>query len=112
MIPPHTTTYKLTAEDESGQAATAATTVLVGPPRTKLLEVSVNKIEVKKGEMVTLCFKAVNATSYDVGRLRPAAVNSPGHACFADFPQQTKTYKVQVSGPGGTDSEKVTVKVQ
>ena len=93
-------------------------TVEVGPPRTRILEVSISKLEVSPGEEILLCFKAVNASNYDVGKLRPAMtakgpiIPTPEYGCFNDRPAKTKTYLVKVSGPGGTDSESVTVRVK
>jgi hypothetical protein len=87
----------------------------VGPPRPHIIEVSVNKLQVKPGEQLLLCFKARNASAFDVGGLRPAAlgiVPTPERGCFGDRPAKTKTYVVKVSGPGGDDSEAVTVKVR
>lgn len=118
IAPPHTTKYILTAEDEQGAMVSESFTVEVGPPRTKILEVSVNKLEVGPGEEILLCFKAVNAANFDVGKLRPAMtakgpmLATPERGCFSDRPAKTTTYTVKVSGPGGSDSESVTVKVR
>ena len=118
IVPAHTTTYHLTAEDDKGQAAIASADVEVGPPRPKLVDVSVNKLQVKPGELVTLCFKAQNATNYDVGDLKPVALGlgqtiaTPERGCFGDYPRKTRSYVLKVTGPGGEDSEKVTVVVK
>mgnify|MGYP000903300014 FL=1 len=118
VVPPHTTTYHLTAEDAQGQALTAETTIVVGPPTPKLVDVSVNKLEVRPGELVTLCFKARNAANYEVSGMKPAVaglgqvIPTPERGCFADHPRQTRNYVVKVTGPGGEDSETVTVVVK
>jgi hypothetical protein len=118
IAPAFTTKYVLTAEDAKGAVVSESFTVEVGPGRTKILEVSVSKLEVQPGEEILLCFKAVNASNYDVGKLRPAMtakgpiLPTPERGCFNDRPSKTKTYVVKVSGPGGTDSESVTVKVK
>ena len=122
VAPQHTTKYTLTAEDSHGLAVSESTTINVGPPRPKLLEVSVNKLKVSMGELVTLCFKATHATGYDVGGLKPipvrvgsgqgVAIATPERGCFGDRPRKTTTYVVKVTGPGGEDSEKVTVTVK
>lgn len=118
VVPPHTTTYHLTAEDAQGQTTTAEAVIEVGPPRPKLVDVSISKVEVSPGEMVTLCFKAQNATNYDVGGMKPVqaglgeVIPSPERGCFADRPRETRTYVIKVTGPGGEDSEKVTVVVK
>ena len=118
VIPPHTTTYTLTAEDKDGQAATQSVVIEVGPARPKLIDVSVSKLEVDPGELVTVCFKAQNATNFDGGALKPLTVgqgqviNTPEQGCFGDRPRKTTAYVVKVTGPGGEDSEKVTVTVK
>jgi hypothetical protein len=122
VIPPHTTKYILTAEDAVGQAVSESATIEVGPARPKLVDVSVNKLEARRGELITICFKARNATNFDVGGLKPVtvqvgggqgqAIATPEHGCFADHPRKTTTYVVKVTGPGGEDSEKVTVTVK
>jgi hypothetical protein len=119
VVPPHTTKYTLTAEDAQGQTASQTAVIEVGPARPKLVDISVNKLEVAPGETVTLCFKAQNATNYDVGGLKPAAdaalgtvIATPEQGCFADHPRKTTTYVVKVTGPGGEDSEKLTVTVK
>lgn len=122
VIPRHTTTYALTAEDAQEHSASASTVIEVGPARPKLVNISINKLQVAPGELITLCFKAQNATNYDVGGLKPVAVQvgggqgqaiaTPERGCFADHPRKTTTYIVKVKGPGGEDSEKVTVTVK
>jgi hypothetical protein len=122
VVPPHTTRYVLTAEDAAGQTISQAATIEVGPAKPKLLDVSINKLEASPGELITLCFKARNATNYDVGGLKPATVQvgggqgamlaTPERGCFADHPHKTTTYVVRVTGPGGEDSERVTVVVK
>lgn len=118
VIPPHTTRYVLTAEDTTGQAVSQSATIEVGPAKPKLVDVSVNKLEAKAGELITLCFKARNATNYDVGGLKPVTMGAartivtPERGCFGDHPRKTTTYVVKVTGPGGEDSERVTVVVK
>ena len=122
VIPPHTTRYVLTAEDAVGQAVSQSATIEVGPARPKLVDVSVNKLRATAGEVITLCFKARNATNFDVGGLKPVTVQvgggqgqmiaTPERGCFADRPRKTTTYVVKVMGPGGEDSERVTVVVR
>jgi hypothetical protein len=118
IAPAHTTKYVFTAQDDKGAVVSESLTVEVGPGRTKILEVSIDKLEVRPGEEILLCFKAVNASNYDVGKLRPAMtakgpiLPTPERGCFNDRPAKTKTYVVKVSGPGGSDSESVTVKVK
>lgn len=112
VAPAQTTTYTLTAEDAQGHTATQSVEIRVGPPRPKIIEVSVNKMEVAPGEMVVVCYKAANAVAVDVAPGRLMTAKSMEHACYSDKPAHTTTYHVKVTGGGGqTDSEQVTVKV-
>jgi hypothetical protein len=120
--PATSTTYTLIAEGEDGRAVSESVRVEVGPPKAKIIEVSVNKLEVSPGEQVVICYKAQNATAVDSGGLRAPMLSvgggqgtmksSPNHGCYADHPRATKTYLVRVTGPGGSDSESVTVHVK
>jgi hypothetical protein len=105
------TTYTLTA---SRGSATVSQTVTVtpGPPRMQLIEVSINKLEVAKGEQVMVCYKARNASEVNV---RPGVwvTHQPDSGCVQDKPQADTTYLVTAMGPGGQrDSERVTAKVR
>jgi hypothetical protein len=122
IAPAHTTKYTLIAQSAAGDTVRESAIVEVGPARPKLIDISVNKLEVAKGEQIVLCFKAQNASNYDVGGLRPVSVQTgggmgqviatPERGCFVDHPRKTTTYIVKVTGPGGMDSEKVTVTVK
>lgn len=112
VAPAQTTTYTLTAEDGSGHSVSQSVEVRVGPPKAKIIEVSVNKLEVKAGELVTVCYKAANATAVDAGPGKFVTPRGMDRGCFTDNPRRTTTYHVQITGAGGSaDSEKVTVKV-
>lgn len=112
VVPPRTTNYTLIAEDAQGKSVSASTSVEVGPAKPKLVDISINKLQVGPGEQVVLCFKAQNATSYDAGIMKPISVVSPSRGCFADNPRKTTTYSLKVRGPGGEDSERATVTVR
>jgi hypothetical protein len=118
VIPAHTTTYTLIAEDAKGELLSQSTTIEVGPARPKLVDISVNKLEVAPGEQVVVCLKAQHTTSFDVGALKPLSalggrlLPSTDRRCFSDHPRKTTAYLVKAMGPGGMDSEKITVKVK
>ncbi|HEV2689565.1 MAG TPA: hypothetical protein VGV35_13475 [Bryobacteraceae bacterium] len=115
IAPSKETTYTLTAEGEDGQPVAQSVTVKVGAPRPKIIEVSVNSLNVHAGEQVSVCYHVKNATSVKVvpGRSLNLAVASSGHGCWADRPARTTTYTVTAYGAGGaTDTEHVTVHVK
>lgn len=112
IAPLKPTTYTLTAAAAAGPAASQSLTVEVGPPRTKILEVSVNSLSVKAGEEVSVCFKAENARSVEIGPGRRVRGGDPAHDCVIHRPARTTTYTVTALGPNGMrDTESVTVKV-
>ncbi len=112
VTPTATTTYTLTAK-RGDQKVSQSVTVTSGPPALKLIEVSVNKLEVKPGEQVIVCYKAQNATRVDIKPGTYMTSRSPDGACVTDNPTKTTTYVVTASGAGGqSDSERVTVKVK
>jgi hypothetical protein len=112
VSPRESTTYTLTAANESGQEVTQTVRVDVGAPGPKILDVNVNRLSVPPGGLVTICYEAHNATDASI---TPGAFKrppDPNRGCFSDKPKKTTTYVVKVMGPGGqTDTQKVTVKV-
>jgi hypothetical protein len=112
VTPKETTTYTLTAEGESGPPATSALTVTLGPPKVKIINVTVSSLSVKAGEAVSLC--------YDVHFARSVTISPIGfhggagnHACAMVQPRKTTTYLVSAVGPAGDkDEQPVTVTVQ
>lgn len=104
-------TYTLTAR-RGNQSVSKSVTVAPGPPAVKLLEVTISGTVVARGQPVTVCFKARNATRVTI---QPGAWMKPFDnevGCSQDTPAKDTTYIVTASGPGGEDSERVTVKVK
>jgi hypothetical protein len=105
-------TYTLTAS-RGEQRVTQSVTVAPGPPAVKIIEVSINRLEVSRGEDVTVCYKVKNAATVTV---TPGAWINPHDArfgCVRDQPKQATTYVVTATGPdGNTDTERVTAKVK
>ncbi len=109
--PARETTYTLTASRGSLNASQSVT-VTPGPPRMKLIEVSISKLEIAAGETVTVCYKARNASEVTI---HPGVymIHRPDSGCVSDQPQADTTYVVTAAGPGGQeDSERVTAKVR
>lgn len=112
VTPTATTTYTLTAEGAAGPPATKELTFTVGPPRVKIVDVTVSALTVKPGDLVSLCFHARDATSVEISPLHFHARN-PNESCVTDTPRQTTNYVVTATGAAGSkDQEHVTVTVK
>jgi hypothetical protein len=112
--PAVTTRYTLTATDSEGRSASKSATIEVGPAKPAgphIVEVTINKIDIARGEPVVVCYNVKNAISV---KITPgeAIRASAERGCVTDKPAATTTYQVVATGEGGqTDSERVTVKV-
>jgi hypothetical protein len=111
VSPAADTTYKLTAEGDDGQAVTRELKVAVGAARAKIVNVNVSALEVKPGDLVSVCYTVENAravTIEPIGFRRASA----GKGCATDQPRKSTTYTISAVGAGGDkDQERVTVKV-
>jgi hypothetical protein len=106
--PAQTTTYTLTAEGDTGTAKQDVT-VTIGPAKAHIVEVRVSSLDVKRGDPVSICYKAQNARNV---RVEPALSPSQTPNCGIAHPAATTTYTVTATGPAGDqDHERVTVKV-
>ena len=112
VSPTADTTYKLTARGADGQTVTRELKVKVGVARARLVNVTVSALEVKAGELVSLCYTVENARAVTVDPIGFRA-GSAGKGCAKDQPAKSTTYTVSAVGAGGEkDSESVTVQVK
>ncbi len=104
-------TYTLTARRGS-ETVSQSVTVAPGPPAVKLIDVTVSSAQVAPGGEVTVCFHAKNATRVTIrpGQWVPPHDDAVG--CARDTPKHDTTYVVTASGPGGSDVQRVPVKVK
>jgi len=115
IAPSKETTYALTAEGADGQPVEQSVTVKIGAPVPRIIEVSVNAINVHPKEQVNICYQVKNAATVKVapGRSLNTGVVAPGRGCAVDMPVKTTTYTVTAIGTDGkTDTEHVTVTVK
>jgi len=113
IAPVQTTEYALTAENADGQKVSKSVTVQVGPSAPKILSVTLSAAEVASGDVVTICYKAENATSVTVTPSDNSVPNPPSTGCVTVKPRATTTYTVTARGAGGQiDTEKPIVKVR
>jgi hypothetical protein len=104
---------KLTANGGNG-SVTQALDIAPGAPRVQIVEVSINSVEVKRGEPVMVCVKAKNAAKLEIapGEWRPEG-RSQGFGCIEHHPISTTTYVVTATGvDGAVDTERVTARVK
>ena len=112
--PVATTRYTLTATDSQGRTASKSATIEVGAPKPAgphIIEVTINKLDIARGDPVVVCYNVRNATSVTITPGQ-ATKESADRGCVTDKPTANTTYQVVATGAGGqTDSERVTVKV-
>jgi hypothetical protein len=112
ISPIETTTYTLVAEDGAARTSSQAVTVTVTAGLPHFKDLSISSKEVSPGQLVTFCFKAVNATAVRGGPGRFLRKGEPDNDCLADNPRKTTTYRLVIQGAGGqTDEAKITVNV-
>lgn len=111
--PTATTDYKLIAEGADGHQVSNNLTIVVGGAAPDIYDFSVNTMTVKRGQQVSVCFKAKNATSVTGGPGKFFLKAKPTGDCLMDTPKKTTRYEITVTGAGGDAvTRDVTVKVQ
>jgi len=112
LVPAKEMTLTLTAT-RGAERVSQSTTIRPGAPAVKIIEVSINRIDVARGQTVTVCYKTKNAKTVTIEPGSWIEPHSPEAGCVAHHPQQTTTYTVTATGPGGdTDVEHVTARVK
>ena len=84
----------------------------VGAPRAKIVNVNVSALEVKAGDLVSVCYTVEHARAVTIEpigfRGGPA-----GKGCATDHPENRGTYTISALGADGEkDQERVTVRVK
>jgi hypothetical protein len=106
------TTYRLTAEGADGKAVTRELKVAVGAGRVRIVNVTVSALEVKAGDLVSVCYAVENARVVTIDPLRFRG-GSARKGCVTDQPWKSTTYTISAVGAGGEkDQERVTVRVK
>ena len=113
VSPTKNTTYTLTAQNAAGVKVTATTSATIGPPIVKILEVSVNTLNIHAGEAFPFCVTARHAVSWQLSAGRWRTAPGPAGGCGVDHPTKTTTYVITAVGAlGETDTERVTATVK
>jgi hypothetical protein len=111
--PTQTTSYTLTAEGADGSKTSNNVTIVVGGLPPDIYDFSVNTMTVKRGQQVSVCFKARNAASVSGGPGKFFLKGKPAGDCLMDAPKKTTRYEITVTGSSGeTASRDVTVTVK
>jgi hypothetical protein len=111
VSPTADTTYKLTAEGEDHQAVTRELKVMVGAARAKIVNVNVSALQVKPGDLVSVCYTVEHARAVSIDPIRFRRAGA-AKGCATDQPRKSTTYTISAIGAGGDkDQESVTVKV-
>jgi hypothetical protein len=112
QIPTRAAIYTLTAARGNDRVSQSVTVTPV-PPKVKLVEVSINKLDFAPGETATVCYKARNAVGVTIKPGVWIEPHRPDLGCISDQPQRSTTYVVTATGTRGeTDSERVTARVK
>jgi len=112
FVPSKESALTLTAS-RGAEQVTQTIRLKPGPAQVKLLQVSINKIQVAPGEQITVCYKAQNAASVTIKPGQPYGPQTPALGCIEDHPKATTTYVLTATGASGeADTEKVTAKVK
>ena len=110
--PASNTTYPLHAKGKDGRRVTQTVEVATGITRLKFLDLAINASQVKRGGLVSFCFKAQGATSVAGGPGHFQKGGLPAGDCLVAQPRASTTYQLTIGGAGGqTDTERMTVKV-
>ncbi len=112
VAPERTTTFRLTASDESGNRISEAFTVKVNPAPPRIVAIDLSSQSVKRGQPVMVCVEVRNALSV---RLDPPgfAFSPDAKSCRTWIPVRPQTYTLTATGSGGrTDRERFTIRVK
>jgi len=111
VSPTAETTDKLTAQGADGKSDTKELKVTVGAARAKIVNVNVSALEVKAGDLVSVCYTVSGAHAVTIDPLRYRG--GPGKGCATDQPRKSTTYTITALGTSGDkDQERVTVHVK
>ncbi len=111
IAPEHDTTYTLTAVGPDAKPVTRQLKISVGAAHVKIVNLNVSALQVRPGELVSVCYTVENARSVEIAPIGYRGSGPKG--CATDQPYQSKTYTVRALGAGGgKDEEHVKVEVK
>jgi len=112
VTPTEDTTYTLSAQTPGGKPVTREVKISTGAARARIVNVNISALEVKPGDLVSVCYMVENARSVTIDPLKHRGGAEP-KGCATDTPRKSTTYTITATGAGGeTDQERVTVRVK
>lgn len=108
VSPTTTTTYVLTAKNDTS-SETATATVTVTNPQVQILTCTATPMNIMQGESATLIFATVNATTVSIS---PGIGNVAMSGSVVVSPMTTTTYTITATGAAGTTAATCNVSVQ
>ena len=110
--PEHETTYLLTAVGPDGKEVTRDLKIGIGAAKVKIVNLNVSALQVKPGDMVSVCYTVANAQAVEITPIGYHG-GQKNKGCATDQPHKSTTYVVRAVGSGGDkDEERVTVAVK
>jgi hypothetical protein len=112
VTPTEDTTYVLSAQSPGGKPVTRELKVATGAGRVRIVNVNISALEVKPGDLVSVCYTVENARAVTIDPLKHRG-GADHKGCATDTPRKSTTYTITATGAGGeTDQERVTVRVK
>ena len=112
VTPTEDTTYVLSAQSPGGKPVTRELKVGTGAARVHIVNVNISALEVKAGDLVSVCYAVEHARSVTIEPLKHRG-GADAKGCATDTPRKSTTYTITATGAGGdTDQERVTVRVK
>ena len=112
VSPAEDTTYVLSAQSPGGKPVTRELKIATGAARVRIVNVNISALEVKPGDLVSVCYTVENARSVTIEPLKHRG-GADAKGCATDTPRKSTTYTITATGAGGdTDQERVTVRVK
>jgi len=112
VTPTEDTTYVLSAQSPGGKPVTRELKVGTGAARVRIVNVNISALEVKAGDLVSVCYAVEHARSVTIEPLKHRG-GADAKGCATDTPMKSTTYRITATGAGGdTDQERVTVRVK
>jgi hypothetical protein len=112
VTPTEDTTYVLSAQSPGGKPITRELKIATGAARVRIVNVNVSAMEVKPGDLVSVCYTVENARTVTIDPLKHRG-GADSKGCATDQPRKSTTYTITATGAGGeSDQERVAVRVK
>jgi len=106
VSPTETTTYTMTATGPGGISTATITIEVIQPPS---VDISADPPSIYKGDSTSLSWTSANA---DTCTIEPGIGTVPVNGSISVSPEETTTYTIMATGPGGATTDTVTINVE